>query len=79
MKKIYDARDEMEANFLKGLLEAEGIEAAVQGEANTGAFGSLTTLKGAGPSVWVNDQDVERAMPIIEDVKRKDQADADEE
>ena len=47
MQQVYAARDAMEAHFVKGLLEAEEIEAVVQGEALEETWGDLP-LTGKG-------------------------------
>lgn len=77
MKHVYTARDAMDAHFVKGLLEQEGIEAVVQGENLQGTWGDLPLSAENLPNVHVvNDSDVERAAPIIEEYRRRDQADA---
>ena len=72
MKQIYDARDELEAHFVKGLLEQQGIHASVQGESLVGGTLPINELS---PGVWVNDDDVERAMPIVAEVRERDKVD----
>ena len=73
-----DSRDEMDANFVKGLLRQEGIEAIVQGEALGEVWGTLPLSTESLPSVWVPDPDAERAKPLIEDYRRTDEANADD-
>ena len=62
MKQVYEARDSMEAHFIRQALEAEQIDAVVQGE-------NLAVVQGlipeTTPSVWVNDADIDRAMEVI--------------
>ncbi len=65
MQHIYTARDAMDAHFLVGLLQEEGIEAVVQGEALEGTWGGLPLTSESLPSVWVNDADVSRAAPVL--------------
>ncbi len=55
----------MDAHFLRGLLEQEGIAAVVQGEALEGAWGNLPVSARSMPSVWVNEEDVARAEPVV--------------
>lgn len=77
MQHVYTGRDEMDAHFVRGLLEQEGIEALVQGEALQEAWGGLPLSAENLPSVWVvRDEDVPKAAPIIEDYRRRDRADA---
>lgn len=77
MQHVYAARDAMDAHFVKGLLEQEGIEAIVQGEALQQAWSNLPLSADSLPSVFVvNDADLARAAPIIEEYRRRDQADA---
>jgi hypothetical protein len=77
MQHVYTARDAMDANFLRGLLEQEGIRAVVQGEALQETWGNLNLTSESLPSVWVDDPDVARAMPLVEEYKQRDAADAD--
>ena len=80
MEHVYSARDEMDAHFVKGLLEQQGIRAVVQGETlESGAFGTLPLSAKSSPSVWVDDGDVAKAAPIVEEYRRVDRANADED
>ena len=58
MQHVYTARDSLDANFLKGLLEQEGINSVVQGEPLQETWGSLPLTDESLPSVWVSAQDV---------------------
>ena len=78
MQRVYTARDEMDAHFLKGLLEQQGIEAVVLGEPLESAFGTLPLGREAGPGIWVREEDVERATPIVEEYRQIDRANADD-
>jgi hypothetical protein len=69
MKRIYGARDSTEAEFVKQLLEAEDIPAVVQGSALEAARGDIPFAASSLPSVWVNDEDLDRAMPIIDEFR----------
>ncbi len=77
MQSVYTARDAMDAHFLKGLLEQEGIEAVVQGEALQEAWGNLPLSDSSLPSVWVDEANVPKAMPIVLEYRRRDEANAD--
>ena len=79
MKAIYSARDTMEAHFLKGLLEAEDIPAVVQGEALGSVLGEIPVTRSTLPNVLVNDDDVDRAIPIVEQFRQRDQRSAAED
>jgi hypothetical protein len=70
MQRIYGARDSTEAEFVKGLLEAEEITAVVQGSLLEAARGDIPFTDNSLPSVWVNESDVERAEPIVEEFRR---------
>lgn len=78
MRHLYTARDAMDATFLRGLLEQEGIRAVVQGEALQETWGNLNLTQESLPSVWVDDADAERATPIVDEYRRRDAANADE-
>ncbi len=67
MKRVYTAHDPTEAHLVKGLLEAEGIEAIVQGEHLFPLRGSLPVTSDTNPSVWVaNDMDFNRGRTIAQ-------------
>ncbi len=64
LKRIYQARDTMEAEFVRGLLDAEGIPAVVQGAALEIALSPLlggSTL----PVVCVRQEDTACAEQVI--------------
>ena len=66
MKKVFIARHPTEAHLVKGLLELEGIEAEVRGEALFGALGELAITADTLPSVWIQeDSQIEQAMKIV--------------
>ena len=77
MRHIYTARDAMDAKFLCGLLEQEGLKAVVQGEALQETWGNLNLTAASLPTVWVDDGDVARSLEIVEEYKRVDRANAD--
>ena len=78
MQQIFAARNDMEAHFVKGLLEQEGITVVLQGEALEGAWGDLPLSDRALPSLWVNEADVAAATPIIEEYQQREQKLANE-
>ena len=78
MQHVYTARDEMDAHFVKGLLEQEGIEARVLGEALESAFGTLPLSAKSLPGVYVREEDVARATPIVDEYRRVDLANAED-
>ena len=70
MQRVYGARDSTEAAFVKNLLDAEEIEAIVQGGPLESALGDIPVSPSSLPSVWVNEADVPRATQIIDEMKR---------
>lgn len=65
MKQVYVAKNPLEAHFVKGLLEAEGIEAFVRGEYLFGARGEVPVTPETCPSVWIVDDDlIEKAEQL---------------
>ena len=78
MQPVYTARDEMDAGFVRGLLEQEGIRAIVQGQALGEVWGTLPLTDKSLPTVWVEDADVEKARPIVEAYRRTDEENSDD-
>jgi rubrerythrin len=74
MQQIYTARDDMDAHFLKGLLEQEGITSVIQGEALEGAWGNMPVSARSLPGVWVDEADVARATPMVEEYQKREDA-----
>jgi hypothetical protein len=67
MRKVFIAAHPTEAYIVKGLLESEGIEAIVRGEALFSARGLTSVTPDTLPSVWVLDADqAERAVALID-------------
>ena len=77
MRHVYTGRDEMDAHFVKGLLEQEGIEAVVTGEALESTFSTLPLSATSLPGVYVPEADEERAAVIVRDYQQVDRANAD--
>ncbi len=63
MVKIYNARDITEAHIIRGMLEAHGIEAHVNGFYLQGGIGELAAQDYA--SVSVNNNDVDQAKKLV--------------
>jgi hypothetical protein len=67
MKKVYEAKDPLNASLLTGLLNDAGIEALVQGERMSGLLGSVPPVC---PSVYVRDEDQEAARSVVAEFER---------
>ena len=74
MRQVFIAPDSPTAHLLKGLLEAEGIEAVVLGEGGVlGAGGEVPMTEQGLLSVWVvNDADFERALKLAWEFWRRE-------
>ncbi len=76
---VFTARSVVPCDLLKALLEAEGIPCVIRNEFGTHLLGKGLPVPGgsalvwAWPEVWVPEGDVERVMPIVEDVQRSQQ------
>ena len=71
MKPVFSARDPVEAHLLRAVLESEGIEATVVGEFLFLARGGVPFDNHTVPSVWVSDEDVDRARTVVEGFTRR--------
>jgi hypothetical protein len=70
---VFSARDPVEAHLLRAVLESEDIEATVQGEFLFLVRGGVPFDGTTAPSVWVEDQDFDRARTVVElFVRRRD-------
>lgn len=65
MVKIYNARDTIEAYIIRGMLEAHGIAAHVNGFYLQGGIGDLAAHDYV--SVNVSNDDVAQARKLVED------------
>jgi hypothetical protein len=66
VKKVFVAQHPTEAHFVKGLLEADGIRAEVQGESLFGVRGEAPATPDTLPSVWVVDEsEAARALAML--------------
>ncbi|MCP9338408.1 putative signal transducing protein [Stutzerimonas xanthomarina] len=63
MQRIYEPRDLLEAEMLRGMLVAEGIEVYLNGRHLIGAVGELPVAGLLG--LMVADDEVERARQLI--------------
>ncbi|MGA2501482.1 MAG: DUF2007 domain-containing protein [Tepidisphaeraceae bacterium] len=69
-QQIYSSRDLAEAHFVKGLLDMEEIPATVQGGPLQAVLGESSSTAESLPSVWVDEENVGRAMEIITEMKQ---------
>ena len=69
MKMIYSARDSMDAEFVKGILDEQGIESVIQGAALSNVLGSMATNLDATPEIWVREEDEQRAIVAVSGFK----------
>ncbi len=66
MVLVYTARDSVDARLVRGLLEAKGLAAVVQGETLSHFYGGLTT--DTAPCVWIVEKgDVQGAKALTEE------------
>ncbi len=73
MRKIYTAKNPIDAHLLKGALEGENIQAIVQGDFLWNARGELPVSPETCPSVWiVDDADYEKTLQVLEDFRSQE-------
>ncbi len=65
LKRIYSARDDMQASFLRSLLAEQGISATVMGEVLGGVVGAIPKSLSTASTVWVHAADVDRAKAVV--------------
>lgn len=65
VKKVHVAGNPVEAQFLRSFLESAGIAATVRGEHLFGLRGGVPMTAETLPSVWVEDEDAERAEELL--------------
>ena len=63
MIRIFTAQNSLEANIVKGMLEANDIPAYVEGEYLQGAIGELSAIDYA--FVCVNEVNAEKALRLV--------------
>lgn len=67
MKQVYTAANPLEAELVRGLLEARGIRATVRGEALFSLRGQVPMTADTLPTVWVDEDEFARGREIIAD------------
>ncbi len=65
MKQIYSARDELDAQLAKTALDEAGIESVIQPGALGSILGELAVSEETLPSLWVREEDADRAAEIL--------------
>ncbi len=71
MIKVFTAQNHAEAHLVKGLLEAEGIQAEVRGDALSTLEGGLA-VESFRPSIWVpKDHHLGNATELVERFSRR--------
>jgi hypothetical protein len=79
MKRIFTAPSVIPCDFLRSLLDAEGIESVFKNEGGSAITGNAlpvpsgSELPWAWPEVWVNDEDFELASQIAADFQKRDE------
>lgn len=68
--RVFTADNPVEVGFVRGLLEAEGIETRVRSMELWTAAVEIYFAEGARPSVWVKKHERERAEAIIRERDR---------
>ena len=81
MKKVFSAPSVIPCDFLKSILESNGIDSMIKNEQGSGPTGyglpiaSYPSLDWAWPEVWVRDEDFVVASEIVANFRRKDNED----
>src|SRR5438094_361851 len=65
MQRLFAARDNLEAHFLKNLLEADGVRATVLGELLAASRGEFPLGNTTAPGVWVSEEQLARGQHIL--------------
>jgi hypothetical protein len=79
MKRIFTAPSVIPCDFLRSLLDAEGIASVFKNEGGSAITGNAlpvpygAQLPWAWPEVWVNDEDFELASQIAADFQNRDE------
>jgi hypothetical protein len=71
LEKVFVGRNGMEAHFVRGLLDAEGIRAEVLGEMLDAARGDIPFTSDSMPGVWVRGGEAARAREVIAEYERR--------
>jgi Putative prokaryotic signal transducing protein len=70
LRRVYSARDGLEAHFVKGLIESEDIHVVIQGETLGAVLGDVPLSTDSSPTLWVDQSDVPAALRIIGEMKQ---------
>jgi hypothetical protein len=68
--EVFAASDAAEAQFVRGLLAEDGIEATIVGEPLRGILGDVPFFM-AGPRLWVRPADAERARAVVSEYEAR--------
>lgn len=68
MQKVFSARDSIQAHIVRGMLEANGIAARVDGDYLQGGIGELPLVDLI--TVSVEDEDYTAALQLIDEFDR---------
>jgi predicted RNA-binding Zn-ribbon protein involved in translation (DUF1610 family) len=68
--RVFTADNPVEVGFVRGLLEAEGIETRARSMELWAAAVEIYFAEGARPSVWVREHERERAETVIRERDR---------
>ena len=71
MKRVHVASNPVEAQFLRAFLESAGITAAVRGEHLFALRGGVPMTAETLPSVWVEDEDDDRARALLSQLEAR--------
>lgn len=69
--RLHTADNPTEIGYVRGLLEAEGISTRVRSMELWAAAVEIYFAEGARPSVWVSDDDLERARKVLAESDRR--------
>jgi hypothetical protein len=71
MKRVHVAENPVEAQFLRAFLESAGIAASIRGEHLFGLRGGVPMTAETLPSVWVEDEDCDRARQLLQQLEAR--------
>jgi hypothetical protein len=72
--RVHTADNPAEVGFVRGLLEAEGIETHVRSMDLWAAAVEIYFAEGARPSVWVREQELDRARQVLAGADQRGQS-----
>jgi hypothetical protein len=70
--QAYVANSLAQAHLIKGFLDAEGIFALVRGEHLVGIAGEIPITMDTLPSIWVGEDDRDRARALIDEALKSE-------